>query len=99
MMMRLESEFLGAALPARARVLEDVKQIVSEFVDVAVDRIRETDDLLNDLGCDSLDIVEITMEIEEHFGISVPDELQERLRTVGGIADGVLQLLSRPQGG
>jgi len=97
--MRLESEFLGAALPARARVLEDVKQIVSEFVDVAVDRIRETDDLLNDLGCDSLDIVEITMEIEEHFGISVPDELQERLRTVGGIADGVLQLLSRPQGG
>jgi len=98
--MQLESEFLGAALPARARVLQDVKQIVSEFVvDVAVDRIRETDDLLNDLGCDSLDIVEITMEIEEHFGISVPDELQERLRTVGGIADGVLQLLSRPQAG
>ncbi|MGA2067256.1 MAG: phosphopantetheine-binding protein [Thermoguttaceae bacterium] len=97
--MRLESEFSGTTVPGRDRVLGDVKQIISEFVDVAADRIRETDDLLNDLGCDSLDIVEVTMELEEHFDISVPDELQERLRTVGGIADGVLQLLSQPQGG
>ena len=40
-----------------------------------------------------LDVVEIAMEIEEHFEISIPDEISERTRTVANIADGVLQLL------
>jgi len=52
-----------------------------------------------DLGCDSLDVIEITMEVEEHFDVTVPDEASERIDTVGQIADGVLELRGRGRGG
>jgi acyl carrier protein len=81
------------ALPSRQRVLEDVKQIVAESSSVSVDQIHETSDLLADLACDSLEIVEIVMEVEEHFDVSVPDKLEQEIRTVADIADGVLRLL------
>lgn len=42
---------------------------------------------------ESLDLVEIAMEVEEHFGISVPDEFGEQNHTIGEIGDRVLQLL------
>jgi acyl carrier protein len=61
--------------------------------------IRESDALDTDLGCDSLDKVEITMEIEEQFDLSIPDEYGEKVRTVGDITDGVLQLLGQPNPG
>ena len=50
--------------------------------------------LFNDLGYDSLDIVEATMEVEEHFNITVPDDQAEPIRTVGSIVDGVMRLLT-----
>jgi acyl carrier protein len=59
------------------------------------EQIEETHTLLADLGCDSLDIIEITMEVEEHFDISVPDDQEQDVRTVGDIVDGVLRLLGR----
>jgi acyl carrier protein len=59
-----------------------------------VDRIAEDNALVEDLGCDSLDIVEISMELEEHFDISIPDEFGEQIRTIGDVTDGVLQLLA-----
>jgi acyl carrier protein len=82
-------------LRSRDDVLREVKQIVSEFAGMAPEEIRETGNLLTDLGCDSLDIIEITMEIEEHFDISVPDDLGDGIRTVGDMADGVMELLGR----
>ena len=87
-----------AGLRSRDSVLRDVKQIVSEYADLAPEDIQETSNLLNDLGCDSLDIIEITMEIEEQFDISVPDDVGERIRTVGNMADGVLDLLGAEGG-
>jgi acyl carrier protein len=82
---------------SRQEVLEDVKRIVSEFATVPPGQIQESHALLADLGCDSLDIVEITMEVEEHFDISVPDDQEQEIRTVGDIADGVLRLLGQEQ--
>ena len=41
--------------------------------------------LLNELGGDSLDTVELVMELEEEFGVNVPDDVSERLRTVGDV--------------
>ncbi len=81
------------ASPSRQQVLEDVKQIVAESSSISVDQVHETSDLLNDLACDSLEIVEIVMEVEEHFDISVPDDLEQEIRTVADITDGVLRLL------
>jgi acyl carrier protein len=78
----------------RDRVLEDVKAIAGEQVGIAVEAIRESSDLENDLGFDSLDKVETVMEVEEHFGIDVPDEVADGVRTIGDIVDGVMRLLA-----
>ncbi|MCX7426479.1 MAG: phosphopantetheine-binding protein [Planctomycetia bacterium] len=59
------------------------------------EQIEETHALLADLGSDSLDIIEITMEVEEHFDISVPDDQEQDVRTVRDIVDGVLRLLGQ----
>ncbi len=79
---------------SRDYVLGEVRQLVAEFSNVAPDAIQESQTLLGDLAFDSLDIVEFTMEIEEHFDISIPDELTEHAKTVGNVVDGVLMLLN-----
>lgn len=94
--MSVENSVSSESSPDRAGVLEVVKQIVADNVGVSVDRIQECDDLETTLGCDSLDMVEIMMSVEEHFDISVPDDQAERSRTVRAIADGVSQLLQKP---
>jgi acyl carrier protein len=70
-----------------------VRQIVGAYTEIASETIQEEHNLEADLGCDSLDVVEISMEVEEHFGISVPDEIEEQGRTVRDVVDGVLHLL------
>ena len=84
-------------LPSRAHVFEEVKQLVAEQVALPASEIREEHDLIVDLAFDSLDIVELAMELEDHFDITVPDTMSEQSRTVGQVADGVLQLLGVPE--
>jgi acyl carrier protein len=97
--VQVESNVSRGTRPSRDQVLADVKQIIGEQMAIPPEKIRESHTLVEDLGCDSLDIVEITMETEEQFGISVPDELVERIRTVGDVADGVLELLGQGRDG
>jgi acyl carrier protein len=73
--------------------LRDVQEIVAEHLGMQMERIRESDALIEDLGCDSLDIVEISMALEEHFDISIPDEFDEQMRTIGDVTDAVLRLV------
>jgi acyl carrier protein len=80
---------------SRDSVVAEVKQVVGELMGRAPEELQETTRLEADLGCDSLDMVEIAMEVEEHFDISVPDDASERAQTVGQIADGVLQFLEK----
>ena len=80
-------------LPSREQVLAEVKQLVAEQVALPVSEVREEHDLIADLAYDSLDVVELAMELEEHFDITVPDTMSEQARTVGQIADGVTQLI------
>ena len=94
--MTTERDMTDEACPSRDRVLESVKRIVAEQMGLVPETIREHDALINDLGCDSLDVVEITMEVEDHFDICVSDEMQEKIRTIGDVTGGVLQLLGEP---
>lgn len=64
-------------------VLEKVKVILSEQFDVEEDSITTQTDLQEDLGADSLDVVDLLMSIEDEFEIEVPDEDIESIRTVG----------------
>ncbi|MCL4126966.1 UNVERIFIED_CONTAM: hypothetical protein GTU68_044925 [Idotea baltica] len=64
-------------------VLERVKKIVVENLDVEADKISEPASFIDDLGADSLDLVELVMAFEEEFNIEIPDDVQESIRTVG----------------
>lgn len=66
-------------------VLEKVKAILAEQFDVEEDKITEDTDLQEDLGADSLDVVDLLMSIEDEFEVEVPDEEIENLKTVGAL--------------
>ena len=60
-----------------------VKDIIVEKLDVDISELNYNASFINDLGADSLDAVELIMEFEKAFGISIPDEQAERILTVG----------------
>ena len=64
-------------------VFERVKKIVVENLDVDGDKVTEAASFIDDLGADSLDLVELVMAFEEEFNIEIPDDVQENIRTVG----------------
>ena len=51
------------------------------------DEVNENTDIVNDLGADSLDVVDLVMTLEDEFGIEVPDDAIESLRTVGDVVN------------
>jgi acyl carrier protein len=64
-------------------VLEKVKAILSEQFDVEEDSITADTSITDDLGADSLDVVDLLMSIEDEFEIEVPDEEIDNIKTVG----------------
>ncbi len=64
-------------------VLEKVKAILSEQFDVEEDTITPETNIADDLGADSLDVVDLLMSIEDEFEIEIPDEEVENIKTVG----------------
>ena len=66
-------------------VLEKVKAILAEQFDVEEDKITADTDLQEDLGADSLDVVDLLISIEDEFEVEVPDEEIENIKTVGSL--------------
>lgn len=66
-------------------VLEKVKAILAEQFDVEEDKITADTDLQENLGADSLDVVDLLMSIEDEFEVEVPDEEIENIKTVGSL--------------
>jgi len=66
-----------------ASILERVSDIVSEQLGVDKDKVSSETSFVNDLGADSLDTVELVMELEEEFDINIPDDAAEKIQTVG----------------
>ena len=67
----------------REEVVAKLKAIVSDRLDVEEDQITEDKSFVEDLGADSLDIVELIMGLEDEFRIEIPDEDAEKLTSVG----------------
>jgi len=65
----------------KAKVIE----LIVEQLDADSDNISDGDSFMDDLGADSLDTVELIMAFEEEFGIEIPDEDAENIRTVGDV--------------
>ena len=63
-------------------VEQKVRGIIAEQLGVAEDEIKTTSSFIEDLGADSLDIVELVMAMEEEFEVEIPDEEAENIKTV-----------------
>ncbi len=63
-------------------IAERVKKIVVEHLGVDDDKVVESASFIDDLGADSLDIVELVMAFEEEFSLEIPDDAAEKIQTV-----------------
>jgi acyl carrier protein len=66
-------------------VEQRVREIVAEQLERDVNEVTSTASLIDDLGADSLDVVELVMKMEEEFGIEIPDEEAEKIKTVNDV--------------
>ncbi len=66
---------------------ERVIKVVCEKMSKTPEQVTRDSSFINDLGADSLDIVELVMELEDEFGISIPDTDSEKIQTVGNAID------------
>lgn len=64
-------------------VKDRVIEIVCEQMGQSKDKVNENTSFITDLGADSLDTVELVMELEDEFDLSIPDEEAEKIKTVG----------------
>lgn len=66
---------------------ERVKKIVIEHLGMEADKVTEAASFIDDLGADSLDIVELVMAFEEEFNVEIPDDAAEKIATVKDAID------------
>jgi len=64
-----------------------INKIIAEQIGIAVDKVRPEHNIMDDLGADSLDSVEIVMKVEEEYDIIIPDEDVETIKTVQDLID------------
>lgn len=68
-------------------VLDKIKSILSSQFGIDEDQITENTDVVNDLGADSLDVVEMMMSVEDEFGLMIEDEEIAEMKTVGDVVN------------
>ena len=68
-------------------MLDKVREIIVEQLGVEPDQVKPESNFVDDLGADSLDIVEFIMALEEEFGIEIPDEDVEKIVTVKDVVE------------
>ena len=66
-------------------VADKVKELIAAQLNCPVEKVLDNSKLIEDLGADSLDVVEMLMTLEEEFGISIPDEETSNMKTVAEI--------------
>ena len=75
-------------------VEERVLNVISEQLGFNKEDLTRESDFIKDLGSDSLDLVELVMELEEEFGITIPEEEADKVRTVGDVIDHIKAALN-----
>jgi len=69
-------------MPTKQEIQDKITEIICKQLGVAKEKVSIGTSFVNDLGADSLDQVELIMEMEESFGLSIPDEEAEKIQTV-----------------
>ncbi|MDO4574764.1 MAG: acyl carrier protein [Planctomycetia bacterium] len=79
--------------------IEDrVKTIVSDHLGFNKDEMTLETSFVNDLGADSLDLVELVMELEDEFGITIPEDATEDVQTIGDVVEHIGKELAEKKG-
>ena len=68
-------------------IFDDVKAVIVEQLSVNADEVKLESKFVDDLGADSLDVVELDMELESKFDVEIPDEEAEKISTVKDVVD------------
>ena len=74
----------------REQILEKIREIVVEELGVSAEKVTEQARFIEDLGADSIGVMELVMKMEEAFDIQIPDQDIEKIRTVGDAIDYIL---------
>lgn len=77
----------GGRIMSTEEILEKVVEIVTEKLGVDAEEVTLDSDLTEDLGADSLDLVDLVMALEDEFGVKVEDEDVENIATIGDIVN------------
>ena len=77
-------------MPTETEIQEKVFQIVSEQMGIDKSELTKETSFVDDLNADSLDTVELVMEFEDEFEMSIPDEEAEKIRTIGQAVEHIL---------
>ena len=70
-----------------ASLFDEVKEVIVEQLNVSPDEVKPESWFVEDLGADSLDVVEMIMALEEKFELEIPDEEAEKIKTVQDVVD------------
>ncbi len=81
----------------RNEILKKIKDIAVEELGVSPEKVTEEARFIEDLGADSIGVMELVMKMEEEFGLQIPDEDIEKLRTVDDVIDYILKKLKKTQ--
>ena len=68
-------------------IFDEVRDVVVEQLSVAPDAVKLESKIIEDLGADSLDVVELVMALEEKFEVEIPDSEAEKITTVGDVVE------------
>ena len=71
----------------RAQIIEKLFEIVCEFLELDPEDVSLDSDIREDFDADSLDMVDLIMDVEDEFGVEVPDEVLDKLVTVKDVID------------
>ena len=77
------------------RTVEVVKEIISDYLTIDASDIRDDDHLINVLGLDSLDSIEMILKLEEELGVELSDEELETVKTVEALTDALDRKLAK----
>ncbi len=73
-------------------MLEKIQTMLAEALNISVDKVTPDAKIVDDLGADSLDVVELLSQLEEEYGIIIPDDEAENLVTVADVAAAIEKL-------
>lgn len=85
--MRIDDKTKNGIRKGKNIMLEEIKELVAETLGTDVEELTEETSFSDDLNADSLDLFEMVMELEDKFGVKIPTEDLEQIKTIGDVKD------------